>query len=130
VDETIRGEYGNLFPLGNKLIVGLKIPICWFFFAPRWIVYHPLLKIHKYKIKIKIVRYNSIVYVCPIFVLPIDPNNLDKIAKEKPRSWVDIANSIFFLLGGQHIVMAIRYAYVKFELFFSRSLNWKYIFTI
>jgi hypothetical protein len=27
VDETIRGEYGDLFPLGNKLIVGVKTPI-------------------------------------------------------------------------------------------------------
>jgi len=130
MDETIRGEYGDLFPLGNKLIVRLKTPIYWFFLASRQFVYHPLLKIHKYKIKINIVRYNSIVYVCRIFVLPIDPDNLDKIAKEKPRSWVDIANSIFFLLGDQHIVMAIRYAYVEFEIFCSRSLNWKNIFTI
>jgi hypothetical protein len=68
-------------------------------------------------------RYNSIVYVCPIFVLQIDLDNPNKIAKEKPRSWVDIAYSILFLLGGQHIVMAIRYAYVEFELFCSRSLN-------
>jgi hypothetical protein len=31
VDETIRGEYGDLFPLENELIVGVKIPFCWFF---------------------------------------------------------------------------------------------------
>ncbi len=31
MDETIRGEYGDLFPLGNKLIVRLKTLIYYFF---------------------------------------------------------------------------------------------------
>jgi hypothetical protein len=53
-------------------------------------------------------QYNSIEYICPIFVLPVDPNNLNKIAREKPKLWVDIKNSISFLLGGQHIIMVIK----------------------
>jgi hypothetical protein len=35
VDQTIRGEYGDLFPLGNKLIVGVKVLVRHFFLAPR-----------------------------------------------------------------------------------------------
>jgi hypothetical protein len=73
VDETIRGEYGDLFPLGNKLIMGVKIHVHHFFLMPRCIVYHPLLEKHKDEIKVQIMQYNSIEYVYPIFVLPIDP---------------------------------------------------------
>jgi len=35
VDKKIRGEYGDLFLHMNKPIVGVKIPICRFVFAPR-----------------------------------------------------------------------------------------------
>ncbi len=117
VDETISGEYGDLFPLGNKLIVGFKVPICLFFLMPRCIVYHPLSKKHKDEIKVQIMRYNSIEYVCPIFVLPINLDNLDEITREKPRSWVDIENSNFFLLGGQHIVMVMKVCFCNFIFF-------------
>jgi hypothetical protein len=105
MDETIRGEYGDLFPFANKPIMEVKKFVFWFFFMWKQIVYHPLSKRHKDKIKTKIMRYNSIEYICAIFVLPVDPN---KIAREKPKLWADIKNSISFLLGGQHIIMVIK----------------------
>ncbi len=55
VDETIRGEYGDLFPLGNKLITSIKVHVRRFFLMPRCIVYHPLLEKHKDEIKVQIV---------------------------------------------------------------------------
>jgi hypothetical protein len=45
--------------------------------------------------------------------LPIDLDHLDEIAREKSKSWADIENSNFFLLGGQHIVMAINVCLCK-----------------
>ncbi len=84
VDETISGEYGDLFPLGNKLIVGFKVHAYHFFLMPRCIVYHPLSKKHKDEIKVQIMRSNSIEYVFPIFVLPINLDNPDEIVREKP----------------------------------------------
>jgi ABC-type multidrug transport system fused ATPase/permease subunit len=42
VNEKIMGEYGDYFPLINKLIVGVKILVNRFYFAPKHIVYHPL----------------------------------------------------------------------------------------
>ncbi len=42
VDETVRGEYGNLFPFKNKSIMRVIIPIHRFFLAPKQIVYHLL----------------------------------------------------------------------------------------
>ncbi len=38
INETIRGKYGDLFPLGNKPIVGVKIHVYCFFLAPKRIV--------------------------------------------------------------------------------------------
>ncbi len=113
INETIRGKYGDLFPLGNKPIVGVKIHVYCFFLAPKRIVYCPLLERHKDDIKVKITQYNSIQYIRLVFVPPIDPNNLDKIAREKPMSWVDIENSNFFLLGGQHIVMVVKVCFCR-----------------
>jgi hypothetical protein len=79
----------------NKPIVGVKIPICRFDFAPRWIVYCPFLGRHKDEIKIKILQYNLIEYICPIFVLLIDPDHLDEITMEKPKLWANwICNNL------------------------------------
>jgi hypothetical protein len=117
VDETIRGEYADLFALGNKLITRFKVLVCCFFLMPRCIVYHPLSKKHKDEIKVQIMQYNSIMYVCPIFVLPIYLNNPNEIAGEKPRSWVDIENSNFFLLGDQHTVMVMKLGFCKIIFF-------------
>jgi hypothetical protein len=52
---------------------------------PRCIVYHPLLEKHKDEIKVQIVWYNSIEYVCPIFVLPIDPQQSKWDCKGKAK---------------------------------------------
>jgi hypothetical protein len=48
-----------------------------------------------------------------MFDLPIDLDNLDKIIKKKPMSWIDIQNSIFFLLGGHRIVMVVKVSLYK-----------------
>jgi hypothetical protein len=42
INEKIMGEYGDYFPLINKLIVGVKILFNRFSLAPKHIVYHPL----------------------------------------------------------------------------------------
>jgi hypothetical protein len=78
--------------------------------VPRHIVYRLLLERYKDKDESE---DNSIEYVHPIFVLPIDPDNLDEIAREKPRSWENIENSNFFLLGGKHIIMVVKVCFYR-----------------
>jgi len=34
--------------------------------------------------------YNSIEYICLVFVMPIDPNHLDETTRENPKSGADI----------------------------------------
>jgi hypothetical protein len=124
VDETIRGEYDDLFLVGNKPIVRVKILVHCFFFELRRIVYHCLLEKHKDKIKMKIVQYNSKEYICLVFVFPIDPDHLNEIAREKSKSWAYIENSNFFLLRSQHIVMVIKCMLMQKLNYFFPKLNY------
>ncbi len=51
VDESIRSEFYYCFPLGNKPIEGVKVPINKFLAPPKRIVYRPLSDTHKNEIK-------------------------------------------------------------------------------
>lgn len=84
MDETIRGKYDDLFLVGNKPIARVKILIHYFFLALKCIVYHLLLKKHKDKIKVKITWYNSIEYICLVFVCQL---TLTIWMKLQGKSW-------------------------------------------
>jgi hypothetical protein len=49
----------------------------------------------------------------PCFCLPIDPDHLDEIAREKLKFSTAIENSIVFLLSDRHIFMAINICLCK-----------------
>ncbi len=77
------------FPFGNDLFLSVSIDVHCFKRTPPNIVYHPLLNIHKDKIK-KITQYNKFDTKVPIFAFHEDPHNADHITPHKPKKWEDI----------------------------------------
>jgi hypothetical protein len=51
VDESIKSEFSDYFPFGNKPIEEVKVPLDRFPPPPTKIVYHPLSDTHKNEIK-------------------------------------------------------------------------------
>jgi hypothetical protein len=82
VHKTTREKYDDLFLVGHKPIARSKFLSAVFFWVLKRIVYHLMLKRHKDKIKVRIMWYNSIEYVCLVFVLSIDLDHLNEIARE------------------------------------------------
>jgi hypothetical protein len=60
VDESIRSEFSNYFPFGNKLIERVKVPMDRFLPFLRRIMYRPLNDTHKNKIKHQILMFHYI----------------------------------------------------------------------
>jgi hypothetical protein len=59
VDESIKSEFSNYFPFGNKLVERVKVLVDRFLPLGR-IMYHPLSNTHKYKIKHRILMFHYI----------------------------------------------------------------------
>jgi hypothetical protein len=60
VNESIKSEFLDYFPLGNKPIDGVKVTIERFLTPQRRIVYWPLSEMHKNEIKHKILMFHYI----------------------------------------------------------------------
>jgi len=108
VNESIRNEFSDCFPLGNKPIEGIKVHVDKFLSLPRRIMYHPLSNTHKNEIKHRILMFHYIDQFCPIFAIPINPNSSTKILETKPKTWFNLSSSMFFIMGGQHTIQAIK----------------------
>jgi len=61
VNESIRSQFSNCFPFGNKLIEGVKVPVDKFLPPPGRIVYHPLNNTHENEIKHWILMFHSLI---------------------------------------------------------------------
>jgi hypothetical protein len=79
VNEVIKSEFSNCFPLGNKPFKGVKVHVDRFLSSLGRIVCHPLSKPHKNEIKHQILMFHYIDQQCPIFAILVDPNDLTKI---------------------------------------------------
>jgi hypothetical protein len=104
VDESIKSEFSNCFPLKNKLVERVKVLVDRFLLHLGRIVYHPLNNKHKNEIKHRILMFH---YICPNFVIHADLKNPTKILEMCPRNWPTISNSMFFIVGGQHTIQVV-----------------------
>ncbi len=71
-------------------------------------MYRPLSDTHKNKIKHQILMFHYINQQCPIFVIPVDLKNPTKILETHPKNWLVVFNSMFFIVGGQHTIQAMK----------------------
>jgi len=108
VDESIKSEFSNYFPLGNKPIDGLKVTVERFLIPPRRIVYRPLSEMHTNEIKHKILMFYYINQQCPIFAVLTDFEDEKNILESKLKSRSNLENSKFFIIGGQHIIHVVK----------------------
>jgi hypothetical protein len=99
VNESIKSKFLDCFPLGNKLIEGVKFHVDRFMHPLGKIVYCPLRYTHKNKIKHQILMFHYIDQQFPIFIIPIDPNDPTKILEARPRNKSTLSSSIFFYYG-------------------------------
>ncbi len=67
-------------------------------------MYCPLNDTHKKEIKHQILIFHYINTWCPIFVIPSNLKNPTIILETCPRNWYVVSNSMFFIMGGQHII--------------------------
>ncbi len=104
VNESIRNEFSDYFPLGNKHVEGVKVHVDKFLPPLRKIMYRPLSDTHKNEIKHKILMFHYINQQCPFFIIPIDPNDPTKILEMKPKNWFALSNLMFFIIHGQHTI--------------------------
>ncbi len=104
VDESMRSEFSDCFPLGNKLVEGVKVHVDKFLPPPGKIVYCPLNNAHKNKIKQRILMFHYISQQCPIFVIFVDSIDPSKFLETRPRNLSILSNSMFFTMGGQQII--------------------------
>jgi len=58
VNESIKGEFFDYFPLGTKPIDGVKVTVERFLIPQGRIVYQPLSEMHKNEIKHKILMFH------------------------------------------------------------------------
>jgi hypothetical protein len=86
VDELIRSEFPNYFPLGNKPVEGVIVLVDRFLPLPRRIVYCPLSNAHKNQIKYQILMFHYIDQYCSIFAIHVDPNDPTKILEMRPKN--------------------------------------------
>jgi hypothetical protein len=108
VDESIKSEFSDYFPLGNKPINGLKVTVERFLIPPRRIVYWPLSEMHTNEIKRKLLMFYYINQQCPIFAILTDLEDEKNILKSKLRSRSDLENSKIFIIGGQHTIHVVK----------------------
>ncbi len=83
---TLGNKFLDYFPLGNDLILSVKVDLHRFKLAPPNIVYQPFLDIHKDKIKKRITQYNKFDTKVPIFAILKDPKNPIRFYHESQRS--------------------------------------------
>jgi hypothetical protein len=108
VDKLFKSKFSNCFPLGNKHVEGVKVLVDRFLPPLGKIVYCPLSDTHKNKIKHQILMFHYINQQCPNFVILIDLKNPTKILETRPKNWLAIFNSMFFIVGGQHTIQAVK----------------------
>ncbi len=60
VNESIKSEFSDCFPLGNKHVEGVKVHVDWFMPPPGRIMYCPLNDTHKNEIKHQILMFHYI----------------------------------------------------------------------
>jgi hypothetical protein len=116
-DNIIYKEYSNSFPLQFALVKDVIIIIDRFKRVPPKVVYHPLSKAHVNKIKTRIIVYNKFDTKVPIFAIPKDPDRPDFILPHAPRTWEEIKDLQFLIVGGQHMITAAKVGQLIFIIF-------------
>lgn len=99
-DNIIDKKYSNSFPLGFALVKEVIVPIDRFKKVSPKIVYHPLLKAHVNEIKTGIIVYKKSDIKAPIFAIPKDTNRPYFSLPHAPRTWEDIEDLQFLIVGG------------------------------
>ncbi len=98
VDESIRSEFFNCFPFGNKHVEGVKV-LMDKFLPPLGRIVYPLSNTHKNEIKHQILMFHYIDKYCPMFAIHSDLNNPTKILEMRLRNRSIVSSSMFFYYG-------------------------------